>query len=107
MKEPPPLAVKRKEEREDDEKGRHGGDNTLTMECLLARHIPAGSQVLNRHDPQNQHRSKVRQALTFPEKIPCSSPLLHSFKMSLASILIPALVFHDAHHFFPLSASPH
>lgn len=103
----------------DGEKGRAGGDkgrelwDAAALGRLLARRIPAGSPACNRRDPQNQPRSKVRQALTFPEKIPCPSPLLHSFasswftcKTSLASILIPGLIFHNARHFFPHPAAP-
>lgn len=118
MKEPPRTARRRREESEGWQKGSDGGENggelwnAAASGHLLARHIPVGSQALNQSDPQNQQKSKVRQA--FPEKIPRPSPLLHSFastwfpfKTSLGSILIPGLVFHDVHHFFPRpSASP-
>lgn len=88
MKEPPPTGRRRKEESEGWRKGSDGGDNrgelwnATASGHLLARHIPVGSQALNQLDPQNQQKSKVRQALTFPEKIPCPSPLLHSFASS-------------------------
>lgn len=103
----------------DGAKAREGGDNggelwnAAALGSLLARHIPAGSQACNRRDPQNQQRSKIRQALRLSEKIPCPSPLLHSFasswftfKTSLTSILIPGLIFLNAHPFFPHPAHP-
>lgn len=50
--------------------------------CVLARHIPPGSDAVIHRDPQKTRRSGVSQALTFDEKISCVSLLLYSFTSS-------------------------
>lgn len=49
---------------------------------VLVRHIPPGSDPVIHHDSQNQHGSKVGQALTFNEKMRCPTLPQHSFTSS-------------------------
>lgn len=80
---------------------------SLGVGRVLLRHIPPGSDAVIHHDSQNQHGSKVGQALTFNEKMRCPAPPPHSFTSSkctffftsLASIFSPPPFF--SHLFSP------